>query len=213
MFTLTTASNVATLAVGTAIAAGATNGKLYALTVTAKDTTSGNSGPASAVNVVIGGSAADTIKLSSLSGVVASAPTFIYGLAGNDTVTATGMTGPLYFDPGAGADTLTGGSGVNHSSMAPSRNSTPSAMDIISNFKVGVDLIDLSGIGTKLTYAGAIASTGTAIAADSIGFQASGGNTFVYVNSTTASEKLTAASMKIELTGTIALTTASFTHL
>jgi len=212
-FTLTTVSNVATLAVGTAIAAGAANGKLYALTVTAKDTTSGNSAPASAVNVVIGGSSADTVKLSSLSGIVASAPTFIYGLAGNDTVTATGMTGKLYFDGGAGADTLTGGSGVNDYEYGAIGDSTPSAMDIITNFKVGVDLIDLTGIGTKLTYAGAIASTGTAIAADSIGFQTSGGNTFVYVNATTASEKLTAASMKIELTGTVALTTGAFAHL
>jgi hypothetical protein len=210
--TLTTASNVATLAVATS-AAGATNGKLYALTVTPKDTTSGNSGPASAVNVVVGSSANDTIKLSSLSGVVTSAPTFIYALAGNDTVSGTGMTGKLYFVGGAGADTLTGGSGVNDYEYGAVGDSTTSTMDVITNFKVAVDLIDLTGIGTKLTYAGAIASTGTAIAADSIGFQDSGGNTFVYVNATSASEKLTAASMKIELQGTIALTTSNFAHL
>ena len=43
-FTLTTSSNVATLAVGSSAAAGASGGKLYALTVTPKDTTSGYAG-------------------------------------------------------------------------------------------------------------------------------------------------------------------------
>jgi hypothetical protein len=210
-FSLTTAGNVATLAVGASTAAGATNGRLYALKVTANDTSSGNSSPAEAVNVVVGGSGNDTITLASLSGIVAAAPTFIFGLAGNDTINGTGMTGKLYFDGGAGADTMTGGSGVNDYEYGAVGDSTRTAMDIIKNFNVAVDLIDLTGIGTKLNYTGAIAST--TLAADSIGFQASGGNTFVYVNSGAASEKLTATNMKIELQGSIALTTANFVHL
>jgi hypothetical protein len=212
-FALTTASNAATLAVGSSAAAGATNGKLYALTVTAKDTTSGASSPAVAVNVVVGGTGNDTIKLSSLSGIVAAAPAFTYGIAGTDTITGTGMTGALYFDGGAGADTMTGGTGVNHYEYGAANDPTTTAVDIITNFKVGVDLLDLSGLGTKLTYGGAIASSTTAIASDTIGFQTSGRNTFVYVNTGSGNEKLTAASMKIELQGTVALTTASFVHV
>jgi hypothetical protein len=213
-FALTTASNVATLAVGSSTATGAAAGKLYALTVTAKDTNSGNSAPAQAINVVVGSGGNDTITLSSLSGIATSAPTFIYGLAGNDTVKGTGITGKITFDAGAGADTLTGGTGGNDYEFGAAADSTSTAMDIITNFNVKLDLIDLTGIATKLSYAGAIASTATTLAADSIGFQGSGGNTFVYVNDTSASARLTATSgmMKIELTGTVALTTANFAH-
>jgi hypothetical protein len=181
--------------------------------VTAIDTSSGNSSPAVAVNMVIGSSGNDTIKLSSLSGIVTAAPTFIYGIAGNDTINGTGMTGVLHFDGGVGADTMTGGTGVNDYEYGAVGDSTSTAMDIITNFHVAMDLIDLTGIGTKLTYAGSIASNGTTIAADSIGSQASGGNTLVYVNSSGASEKLTATNMKIELQGSIALTTSNFVHV
>ena len=213
-FGLTTASNVAKLAVGTSTAAGATNGKLYALTVTAKDTTSGNSAPAAPVNVVVGGSGGDTITLSSMSGIVASAPTFIYGLAGGDTIKGTGMTGKLFFDGGAGGETMTGGSGVNDYEFGAVGDSTSSAMDIITNFNVALDLLDLTGIGSKLNYVGALASTGTTLAAASIAsLRTSGATTFVYVNSSASSEKLTAANMKIELQGSIALTTANVVHL
>lgn len=211
-FALTTAGNVATLAVGATAAAGTATSRLYALTVTAKDTNSGNSAPAQTVDVVVGSSGGDTITLTGLSGIVTSAPTFIYGLAGNDTINGTGMTGRLYFDGGAGADKLTGGAGVNDYEYGAVGDSTATAMDIITNFHVAVDLIDLTGIGTKLKYAGAVSSTGATLAAGSIGFQDSGGNTFVYVNSSGASEKLTAANMKIELSGTVALTSGNFLH-
>ena len=85
-------------------------------------------------------------------------------------------------------------------------------MDIITNFNVAMDVIDLTGMGTKLAFAGAIAATTTTIAADTIGFQSSGGNTFVYVNTSTSSEKLTAANMKIELQGTVSPIASSFLH-
>ena len=69
------------------------------------------------VNVVFGDNGTDTINLASLPGVVASAPTFIYGLAGTDTISGAGMTGTLYFDAGTGNDTLTGYLKVDHTRL------------------------------------------------------------------------------------------------
>jgi Ca2+-binding RTX toxin-like protein len=192
---------------------GGTNGKLYALTVTATDSTLAVSSSAGALNVVIGGSGADTINLASMTGIVTSAPTFIYGLAGNDTINGAGMTGKLYIDGGAGADTMTGGSGGNVYEYASVSDSTPSAMDIIKNFNATMDVIDLTGLGVHLGTPAALASNATSIAADSIDWQTSSGNTFVYVNDAGSSEALSAANMKIELAGNIALTSSNIAHL
>jgi hypothetical protein len=51
------------------------------------------------------------------------------------------------------------------------------------------------------------------IAAGTIGWQAGGGNTFVYANTSTRTESLAGADMKIELRGVVALTTTNFPHL
>ena len=212
-FTLATANKVATLSTGASIVAGAAGGKLYALTVTAKDTTSGNSAPPTAIDVVVGGASGDTIALSSMAGIVAAAPTFIYGLAGADSLNATGLTGKVWFDGGAGADTMTGGSGVNDYEYGAMSDSTATAMDIITNFRVGIDIVDLTGTGTKFSSFAALTPSATTIAAGTAGWQVSGGNTFIYANSTLKSEALTAANMKIELVGNIALTSGSFVHL
>ena len=208
-------SSSGVLTTASAGVAGAANGKLYELTVTANDITNASttvSAPAQAVNVVVGSSGADTITLSSLSGIVAAAPTFIYGLAGNDKIVGTGMTGSLYFDGGAGADTMTGGSGTNIYEFAATSDSTPSAMDIITNFKVATDKLDFTGISSKFTTLASLATTATQVAADSIEWQVSGGNTYVYANTTSKAEAFASATMKIELQGTVALTTANFAH-
>lgn len=210
-FSLSTSSNVATLAAKSAT--GAANGKLYALTLTATDTASGSSSPAVPVNVVVGSSGNDIVNLASLSGIAAAAPTFIYGLAGNDTLNGTGMTGTLYFDAGAGADTMTGGSGANVFEYGAASDLTKALMDIITNFNVSMDLINVTGLRTAFKSVAALSSTATSIAADSIGWQTSGGNTFVYVNTSSKSEALTSANMKIELLGTITLTSSDFVHL
>ena len=211
-FTLTTTSSVGTLSTGSVAVAGGTNGKAYALTLTATDTTTGLSSKASAFDVVVGGAGADTVSVAKLVGSASTAaPTFIYGIAGNDTLNGTGMTGKLYFDGGAGADTMTGGTGVNTYVYGAPSDSTASAMDIITNFAANKDVIDLTGIGTtKLTFAGAL--TGASLAADSIGYAKSGANTFVYVNTSGASEALTATSMKIELAGSVTLGAGNFLH-
>ena len=206
-------SSSGTLSTGKAAVAGGTNGKAYALTLTANDTTAGSSSAASAFDVVVGGSGGDTVSVETLCGGASAAatPTFIFGLAGKDALNGTGMTGRLYFVGGAGADTMTGGSGVNDYLYGATSDSTASAMDIISNFNAATDIIDLTGIGTtKLTYGGSF--SGSKLAAHSIGYQVSGGNTYIYVNTSGSSEALTGTNMKIELIGSITLASANILH-
>jgi hypothetical protein len=212
-FTLTTAENVATLSVGAVDLTGAATGKLHALTMTANDQTLGTSSSAVPVNVVVGDNGNDVIDLVSISGIVTSAPTFIYALGGIDRIDATGMTGTDYFDSGAGADTMTGGSGTNVFEYGGAFDSTASAMDIITNFNVALDLIDLTAVGVSFGSVASLASGATSIAAGAIGWQTSAGNTFVYVDTDNRPEALNAANMQIELQGTIALTAANFAHL
>ena len=210
-FYVSTRNSVAMLSSDNAF--GAANGRLYALTMTTTDTVSGSSSPAVPVNVVVGGAGNDIVDLASMSGIAKAAPTFIYGLGGNDTINGTGMTGALYFDAGAGADVMTGGSGSNVFEYGAVSHSTRSAMDIITNFNVSMDLIDVTGLGTAFNAAAALSSTAHSIAAHSIGWQTSGGDTFVYVNTGNRNEALTSANLKIELFGTVALTSSDFVHL
>ncbi|OJY76943.1 MAG: hypothetical protein BGP12_05760 [Rhodospirillales bacterium 70-18] len=211
-FTLATAANAATLSAGAAGVAGAAGGQLYALTVQTTDTTSGNAAPVSPIDVIVGSGGADTIGIATLAGSLAAAtPSFIYGLAGADRIDGTGMTGKLYLNGGAGADTLTGGSGANAYLYGATTDSTVAAMDTITNFHAATDLIDLKGLGSALKYAGKI--KGGNLGAHSVGWQASGGNTLVYVNTSAATESLSAANMKIALVGAISLGSGNILHL
>ena len=210
-FTLAAANNAAKLYAGSSGVGGAVNGKLYALTITAVDTTAGTSSQAMPVDVVVGSSSNDTVQLASLVGSAAAAtPTFIYGLGGADHINATGMTGKLWLAGGAGADVMTGGTGVNDYLYGRVSDSTASAMDLITNFHAASDLIDLTGLGTTLGYAGQLNTP--ALGADSIGWQQSGGNTYVYVNATGSSQNLSATSMKIELQGLVTPGAGNFLH-
>ena len=209
-FSLSTSGSVATLSPHAAT--GAATGRLYALTVTTTDTASGSSSPAQPVNVVVGSSGSDIVNLASMSGMTTAAPTFIYGLGGNDTINGTGMTGKLYFDGGTGADVMTGGSGVNVYEYGAASDSTKSAMDIITNFNAARDLIDVTGLGTAFKSVSALSSSATDLAGHSIGWQTSGGNTFVYVNTGGKAEALASTDLKVELQGSGALTGADFLH-
>ena len=211
-FTLSSSGGLGT---GGSVVTGAAGGKLYALTITAHDTTNGTSSPAVPVNVVVGTASAtggDTINLSAISGIVTSAPSFIYGLTGNDTLNGTGMSGPLFFDGGAGADVMTGGSGANRYEYGATSDSTASAMDIITNFNVALDTIDLTGIGTHLSKTGALGAAATSIGARSVGWQNTGGNTVIYVNTSAKTEVLGKANMAIEMQGSIALASGNILH-
>ena len=217
-FVLTSVGSVGTLSTGSLSLAGAASGKLYALTVTATDTTAVKSSGASTLDVVVGSIGGDSVSLATLVGSgMTAAPTFIYALSGNDRINGTGMTGKLWIDGGAGADTMIGGSGVNDYLYGSTNDSTASAMDIINNFRAETDMIDLTGIGaTSLTFAGSL--SGTTLAARSIGFKVNGGNTFVYVNTSSSQESLTPSilmpgpNMKIDLVGSIALTRGNILH-
>jgi len=223
-FTLATSNNAATLATGAAGAAGAVNGAVYALTVTATDSTNGLSSPAGALDVVVGSGGGDTINLATLVGAGSTAtPTFVFGLAGNDTINGAGMTSNLWIAGGAGADVMTGGSGVNDYLYGAASDSTPSAPDIITNFHAS-DLIDLTGLGGSLSCAGSLptsitsghgknaATTNQVLPGHSFGWQANGGNTFVYANTGSTAVAIGAASLEIELHGNIALSSGNFLH-
>ncbi len=212
-FSLTGAGTSASLAVAGTALNGAAGGSLYALTITATDTTSGGTAAAAGLDVIVGSSAGDTVSVATLTGALgAGTASFVYGLGGNDTLTASGMTGKTWFVGGGGADRMTGGSGVNDYLYGAVSDSTAAAMDVITNFHAAADMIDLTGLGTALSYAGKIGATNK-LAAGSVGWQVSGGNTFVYVNTSTASESLTAANMKIEMLGSLSLGTGNIVHL
>ena len=134
------------------------------------------------------------------------------GIGGADTINGAGMTGTLYFDAGTGADRMTGGSGHNIYEYAATSDSTVSAMDIISNFNTATDRIDLTGLSSRFSSVAALSTTATTLAAGAIGWQVSGGNTFVYANTSGRTESLGSTNMKIELQGAIALTAANISH-
>lgn len=211
-FSMTSAGNAGTLSTGASGVAGAANGKLYALTVTANDTTAGNASPASAVDVVVGSSGADMVSVAAVVGASATAtPSFIYGLTGNDTLNATGMTGKLWFVGGAGGDTMTGGSGVNDYVYGAVSDSTPLGLDRITNFHAATDLIDLTGIGGgAITYVGKLA--GFTIAAHSVGWRVADRTTMVLVNTSGVSESVGVTNMKIALLGPQTLTSSNILH-
>jgi len=73
--------------------------------------------------------------------------------------------------------------------------------DTITNFHVAVDRIDLLGIGSTALCFQASRFTGGTLSADTIAWQVSGTNTFVYVNSSNAGETPGHAHMEIELNG------------
>lgn len=208
-FQLMTAGGVTKLATAAAGVTGATNGAVYSLSLTARDTSGAGSGPSPAysLDAVVGSTGSDTIQVAALTGSAAT-PAFIYGLDGNDTINGTGVTAPLWMLSGSGADVLTGGSGVNHYLFDSITSSTASAMDLVTNFHVGKDLLDLSAISTSLKYVGKL--TGTTMAANSVGWQVASGNTFVYVNNRSASAGLTGVNMAIDLHGTISLASKNF---
>jgi hypothetical protein len=214
-FSLTPTGNGALLAVGQSALTGSGTGALRTMTLTATDETAAtHPTAASALNVVVGDGGNDTITVATLSGIVASAPTFIGGLGGNDIVNATDLSGPVFFDCGTEFNMMAGGSGQDVYEFAAGAGSPSvgTVQDIITNFKAPVDLIDLAWVGSRFMGVAALAGAATTIAADSVGWQASGGNTYVYANDSNQPVPLGATDVKIELEGNIVLTRANFSH-
>jgi hypothetical protein len=177
------------------------------------DTTTMLSSAAVPLNLVVGSAGTDTVPLATSVGSASTAtPTFVFGLAGNEPINGTGMTGKLWIDGGAGADTMTGGSGPNSFRYGAASDPTASVMDIIGSFHGATDTINLRSLGGHaLSFAGKF--SGTKLAAYSVGYRTSGGNILAYVNTSSSSEALTATNMKIELLGSISLTSGNILHL
>ena len=215
-FVIATVNNTATLSSGASGLAGSASGTLYALTLSTTDTTSALTSPTVPLDVIVGGSGGSVLSVAGLVGTNAGAtPAFIYGGASNDTLNGSGMAGKLWFVGGGGADRMTGGAGGDTYIYGAASDSTATAMDVISNFAASVDVIDLTGLRTALAYAGTISTHGknaNMLAAHSIGFLSSGGDTYVYVNTGSASQGIASASMKIDLAGSVPLTAANFLH-
>jgi hypothetical protein len=163
-FSTSSASNIGTLSTAGGIVSGLTNGRVYALTVTANYTTNSTHSAALPFDVVVdsgqsGGNGNDTIKLDTGSGnlgISATTPTIVYGLNGNDKIDATGMTANVWFVGGPGADTMTGGTGINSYAYAAQSESGSSSKDTITNFRHGFDKIDFSALALSNT---AVANT------------------------------------------------------
>lgn len=215
-FAMSPASNAGTLVTDGGGDLGVRNGKLYALTIQVKDTTNGLNSGSLPFDVVIGRGARDIINLTRGAhnfGIVPTTPTFIYGLGGNDVIDAGGMAGPIWMAGGRGADRMTGGSGPNTYVYGATVESRPATFDVITNFSVARDKIDLTGLGpTVLSFLPARLVGPGPIASHTITWQNSGGNTFIYVNTSSALETIGSANMKIELQGNMTLLAGDFLH-
>ena len=203
-FTATTVANIGTLA--TALG-GTGNGTVYPLGVTVHDTTNLLRTSPLPFDVVAGNTAGDTINLATAPAnfrITPSTPTLIYGLGGNDIINASGITAPVW---------IVGGSGANIFVYGSASESQPAGFDIITNFDVATDKLDLTWLGpTALAFQASQLGAGSLIAKDSIAWQQSGANTNVYVNTSGASETTGHANMLIELNGHLALTGADVLH-
>jgi hypothetical protein len=169
------------------------------------------------LDVVVETASPDTVNLTTGAGnlgINSTTPTLIYGLGGSDTLNASGMTGPVWFVGGAGGDTMTGGSGANAYLYLASNESAPGVglFDVSTNFDVATDIIDLRGIGGPALSFQAAQLSGSTVAKDTIAWKESGGNTFVYVNTSSNSEVVGGTDMMLQLNGNRALTTVDFLH-
>jgi Ca2+-binding RTX toxin-like protein len=134
----------------------------------------------------------------------------ILGLGGNDLLQGRGGADRL--TGGNGQDTLTGGAGADifdFDALGESGN-TPAIADLITDFTVGVDDVDLSGIDANSALAGdqAFSFIGTASfsAAGQLRYYQSAGNTFVEANV----DASIGADFTVELSGTLTPTAADF---
>ena len=182
---------------------GSANGKVYALTLTITDADNAESSGPLPFDVVVGNSNANTINLETginNLGLAPGTPTIVYGLSGSDAINATGMTGNVWFVGGAGADTMTGGSGQNtylYSTVSDSQQGA--GADTITNFQA-TDSINFSGLSGITGVQGLLTSTSTNIAAHSIAWVQSGGKTLVYANtSSTAHSQSGSSSSVVEI--------------
>jgi len=186
----------------------------YSVTVTATDQANNSLSPATTVNVYVAGAGNDT--LNGGSGI-----DIMFGQNGSDTLNGGGGSDALLGGPnadtlygGAGADQLVGGAGKDNFVYKAAGDSTNTATghDTIYNFTAAsvsnssADTIDFTQLGTSTTditaYQGQLANANVNVAAHSVAWIESGGNTFVFANTTGQAETQANANMEIILAGT-----------
>jgi hypothetical protein len=159
-------------------------------------------------NVLHGGEGQDTldgyIQPDTLLGGVGD--DLLRGLAGADTL--RGGSGEDTLQGGIGADLLTGGAGADTFLWWNTRSTTVTdsrvgARDTVTDFRPGVDLLDLSYLGDEpMAFRGRAALTGEG----QVRFRYEGANTIVDVSLDTDA----AAELSFRLTGRLALTADDF---
>jgi hypothetical protein len=107
---------------------------------------------------------------------------------------------------------MSGGSGANHYLYGAASDSTNTSTDVVTNFNPAMDVIDLTGLGSSLKYDGELNPKGK-LNAHSVGWQTSGGNTFVYANTSSSNGSAGSTELKIELLGKITLSSGNILHL
>jgi VCBS repeat-containing protein len=176
----------------------------YALTITATD--QANNQTSTNVSVWVAGSGNDT--LNGGSGI-----DIMFGQNGSDSLTGNAGNDALLGGPkdddlygGAGADQLVGGAGKDnfiYKAISDSLN-TAAGQDTIYNFNSSgssQDTIDFLAISQITGYQGHLNDLSSTVAAHSVSWIESGGNTIVYANATGLAETQANADMKIILTG------------
>ena len=153
---------------------------------------------------IIGSEFADTLTGNSSS-------SSLMGNGGNDVITGNG--GKDLIIGGTGGDTLSGGAGEDTFKFYDVADSGPAAadLDLITDFKVGTDHIDLSGVGYffdkhSLVHFSFVGSQKFSGNGDEIRLIYSGGNT--YVTGDGNADKI--VDFQIKLTGHLDLTAADF---
>lgn len=154
------------------------------------DTLYGNSGgdtveTASGTNTIYGGSGYDVLQGGS--GIDT-----IYGGSGNDTISGGAGADDLFggrghdaIDGGGGADQITGGLGADTFIFHAISDSFVGTQDTITDFVVGLDVIDLSTIDANLGTGGDQAFTfvnATGNNAGEVWLTETGGDTFVFID-------------------------------
>lgn len=128
----------------------------------------------------------------------------VWGTANNDTISAG--DGTDFVRGMNGADVLTGGSGNDVFAFYSWTESSSGTVDVITDYTVGEDRIDISGMTASLTYIGTGPFTGIG---GQVRWQNSGGNTYVYVD--TNGDYI--QDFILQLNGTKTLTSADFLGL
>jgi Ca2+-binding RTX toxin-like protein len=123
---------------------------------------------------------------------------------GRDKDTIRGGDGDDEIKGGRLADVLNGGAGADTFVYGVKQDSSTGASDVIQDFEVGIDVVDLSGVASGLTFVGTAAFSGTG---NEVRYDIAGnGRTFIQVDT----DANGTADMRIWLTDVGALSADDF---